>query len=386
MIQLGLSQCSRIENMKKINLFEPYWTNEDLDAVTGVIKSGWWKEGPICEKLEEEFCAYTKTKYAVSVNSATVGLDLIFKAYGIKNGEVILPALTFVATGLIPLYNDCKVIFADIDEATLTIDPKDVVKKITSKTKAIIVQHQSGYPVDLDSFEQFKKKGILVIEDAAHGAGTFYKGEHVGTRNPSVFSFNVVKNIAACEGGMVTTDNKDMAEKMMTLRWFGIDQFAWKKEKKKHLWDYSISMVGYKYHFNDIFASLARVQLKRLNKTNKKRKELAQRYNDNFLNRSLPVRILLINSPDIISSRHQYIIRVDEKHRDSLINWLTDHKIISGVHYKPINLYPIFGGHGHTPVTDREWGKMVTLPLHPKMTFEDVDHVCEVIARYFKQN
>ena len=138
MIQLGLSQCRKIEDMKKINLFEPYWTNEDLNAVTDVIKSGWWKEGPICKKLEEEFCAYTKAKYAISVNSATVGLDLLFKAYDIKNGEVIIPALTFITTGLVPLYNNCKVIFADIDEATLTIDPRDVAKKITSKTKEIL--------------------------------------------------------------------------------------------------------------------------------------------------------------------------------------------------------------------------------------------------------
>ncbi len=370
--------------MKKINLFEPYYTHEEIDAVARVIKSGWWKEGPICEQLEEEFCIYTSARYAVSVNSATVGLDLIFKAYDIKNGEVIIPALTFIATGLSPLYNNCKVVFADVHDATLTIDSQDVAKKITSRTKAIIVQHQSGHPVDLDAFEQLKKKGILIIEDAAHGAGSFYKGKHVGSTNPSVFSFNVVKNIAAAEGGMVTTDRKEMAQKMIALRWFGIDKVAWKQEGKKHIWDYSISMVGYKYHFNDIFAALARVQLKRLDKTNKRRRELAKRYDDNFLKSSLPVRTLTIDS-DIISSRHQYIIRVDKKERDSLIDWLTNHKIISGVHYKPINLYPIFGGHGQTPITDREWKKMITLPLHPKLTFDDIDYICGTIAEYYKQ-
>lgn len=369
--------------MKKINLFKPFATNEEVRAVTAVIKSGWWKEGPLCKKLEKAFCNYTKAKYAISVNSATAGLDLLFKAYGIRNGEVIVPALTFITTGLVPLYNDCKVIFADINKETLTIDPEDVAKKVTSKTKAIIVQHQSGYPVDLDSFEQFKKKGILVIEDAAHGAGSFYKGEHVGTRNPSVFSFNVVKNIAACEGGMITTNRKDMAEKMITLRWFGIDQFAWKKEKRKHLWDYSISMIGYKYHFNDIFAALALVQLRRLDKTNKKRRELSKRYDENFSKSSFFVKVLHIDS-DRISSRHQYIIRVEEKDRDSLINWLTNHKIISGVHYKPINLYPIFSEHGSTPITDQEWKKMITLPLHPKLTIKDIDYICNIINAYYK--
>lgn len=370
--------------MKKINLFEPYTTDEEIKAVTSVIKSGWWKEGPICKELEEEFCNYTKAKYSISVNSATVGLDLLFKAYNIKDGEIIIPAITFPATGLVPLYNNCKVVFADIEEATLTIDPLDVAKKITPRTKAIIVQHQSGYPVDLDSFEQFKKKGILIIEDAAHGAGSFYKGEHVGTRNPAIFSFNVVKNIAACEGGMVTTDNKEKAEKMMTLRWFGIDQFAWKKQRKKHLWDYIITEVGYKYHFNDIFASLALVQLKRLDETNKKRRELSQRYDENFSRSSLPIRILQIG-PERLSSRHQYIIRVDDKDRDSLIDWLTAHNIISGVHYKPINMYPIFPEHGDTPVTDREWKKMITLPLHPKLTIQDIDYVFDTITAYYKQ-
>jgi perosamine synthetase len=372
--------------VKRINLFEPYFTKEEIKAVTDVIKSGWWKEGPECKKLEEEFCAFTKAKNAVSVNSATVGLDLIFKAYGIKDCEVIIPPITFIATGVVPLYNNCKVVFADIDEQTLTIDAADVAKKITPKTKAIVLQHQSGYPCDLDAFERFKEKGILIIEDAAHGAGAFYKGEHVGTRNPSAFSFNVVKNIAAGEGGIVTTPDKDMAEKMKTLRWFGIDKIAWQKEGKEHIWDYSIYTVGYKYHFNDIFAVLALVQLKRLNKTNTKRRALAKRYDENFSRASFPVRLLEINSKDIVSSRHQYIIRVDPKHRNLLIHWLTAHKITSGVHYKPINLYPIFDSHGETPVTDREWEKMVTLPLHPRLSFSDVDYICDIIASYFKQH
>ena len=142
-------------------------------------------------------------------------------------------------------------------------------------------------------------------------------------------------------------------------------------------------MIGYKYHFNDIFAALALVQLRRLDKTNKKRRELSKRYDENFSKSSFFVKVLHIDS-DRISSRHQYIIRVEEKDRDSLINWLTNHKIISGVHYKPINLYPIFSEHGSTPITDQEWKKMITLPLHPKLTIKDIDYICNIINAYYK--
>lgn len=367
--------------MAKINTFEPYRDEKEIAAVTRVINSGWWKEGPECEKLEEEFCKYTGAKYAISVNSATSALDLILKAYGIKDGEIIVPALTFLSTGLIGPWNNCKVVFADVEPIHLTIDVHDVYKKITPDTKAIVVQHMSGHPVELDAFDQFKKYGILIVEDAAHGCGAYYKGVHVGTRNPSAFSFNVVKQIASGEGGIITVDDKDIAEKMKRLRWCGIDESTWRKEGKKYKWDYTINEVGYKYHFNDILGSIARVQLSRLDFTNGLRRKYSEMYND--LLADLPV-VRPYAEPQIIHSWHQYIIRVDSHDRDNLIDFLAQHDIAAGMHYKPINLYPIFD-HGETPVTDIEWRRMITLPLHARLSEDDVRYVCEVIHQYYEQ-
>lgn len=366
--------------MNRINTFEPYRDSREIEAVRRVIKSGWWKEGVECEKLEREFSTYTKSPYAISVNSATSGLDLIFKAYGITGGEVIVPAMTFIATGLVPLWNNCKVVFADVEPNHLTIDPKDVDRKLTTNTKAIIVQHMSGHPVDLDAFVNYKNLDIVVIEDAAHGCGSYYKGHHVGIQFPSAFSFNVVKQIAAGEGGIVTTPDAEIAEKMKRLRWFGIDESTWQKEGKKYKWDYSINEVGYKYHFNDILASLARVQLERLSETNRIRYFIANTYTERLFD--LPITLPYAEN-NVIHSWHQYIIRVCDCDRDNLIDFMAEKGIACGVHYKPINMYPLWE-HGDTPVTDYEWKRMVTLPMHARLKPEDIDYICNSIREFYE--
>lgn len=366
--------------MKKINLYEPFSDEKELEAVKRVLDSGWWKEGPECEKLEEEFCEFTGAKHAISVNSATVGLDLVFKAYNIKDCDVIMPAMTFVATGLAALYNNCNVIFADINRENLTIDLGDVRKKITPNTKAIILQHQSGYPADIIGFEEFKEKGILIIEDAAHGMGSFFGGEHVGARNPSVFSFNVVKNVAAGEGGMITVPDENIAKRLKALRWYGIEGNTFSREGMQKKWDYIINEIGYKYHFNDILASIARVQLKRLPQTNARREMLATLYDELFK----VSRVTYMKIPgNITSSRHQYIIRVDAMIRDKMIEHLNANGIGASVHYKPINQYPIFANSYGTPTTNRVWEEMITLPLHPKLTEDDIKRIVDTVNNFY---
>ena len=141
--------------MKKINLYEPYSDEREIEKVTQVIKSGWWKEGPVCDELAEKFCHYTKSKHAIPVNSNAVGMDLLLKAYGIKDGEIIMPSLTFVAAGLVAKYNNLDIVFADVRKDNLTLDPVDVSKKVTPRTKAIMLQHMSGHPCDIDEFKKF---------------------------------------------------------------------------------------------------------------------------------------------------------------------------------------------------------------------------------------
>lgn len=366
--------------MKKINLYEPFSNEKELEAVKRVLDSGWWKEGPECEKLEEEFCEFTGAKNAISVASATVGLDLVFKAYNIKDCDVIMPAMTFVATGLAALYNNCNIIFADINKDTLTIDLRDVRSKITPRTKAIVLQHQSGYPCDIIGFEEFKDKGILIIEDAAHGMGSYFGNEHVGVRNPSVFSFNVVKNVASGEGGMITVPDDDVAKRLKALRWYGIEGNTFDREGQKRKWDYVINEVGYKYHFNDILASIARVQLDRLPQTNAKRQMLSILYDELFK----VSRVNFLHIPgNITSSRHQYIIKVPNGDRDKMLSYLNENGIGASVHYKPINKYPIFPNSCGTPVTDEVWQRMITLPLHPKMEPDDVKRIVETVNNFY---
>jgi perosamine synthetase len=369
--------------MAKINLFQPYSTEEEIKAVTEVIRSGWWKEGPKCLELEEKFSKYTGAKHSLTVISGTAGYDLLFKAYDIKDCDVIVPAMTFISTGIIPLYNNCNVIFADCKRDDLTIDPEDVERKITKNTKAIVLQHMSGIPCDMDAFKKFADAGIQIIEDAAHGSGCFYKGKHVGTEYPAMFSFNVVKNIASGEGGIITLPDTDKYERAKSLRWCGINQTTWERDGKKYKWDYSIDELGYKYHFNDILASIALVQFNRLEATNGIRRKLVHRYKLN-LSHNKGITLPKQRNSDK-PSWHQFIIRVNPDDRNPLLDHLGDNSIGCGVHYKPINMYPLWE-HGDTPVTDEEWLRMVTLPLHPAMTIDDVDEVCRVIKEYYAES
>jgi perosamine synthetase len=367
--------------MSKINLYRPYSNYEEIEAVTEVLESGWWKQGPKCRELEKRFCEFTGAKNAITVANATLGLDLIFKAYDIKDCDVIVPAITFISTGIVPRWNNCNVIFADVRSDNLTISYEDTLKKLTPNTKVVIIQHQSGHAADIAAFDELKKKGILIIEDAAHGAGSYYKGLHVGIFNPAIFSFNVVKQIATGEGGIVTFPTKSKAVRAEHLRDAGIEENTWERENKKYKWDYVINELGYKYPYNDILASIALVQLKRLKSTNATRLMLVNRYLQNLADVN-EVQLPYVSS-DVIHSWHQFIIRVDENKRNKLIDFMIENEVDAGVHYKPINYYEKLWSHGDTPTSDLEWQRMVTLPLHPNLTLQDIDRVCNVIKRFY---
>jgi perosamine synthetase len=211
-----------------LNVFKPDVGDAEIEAVAEVLRSGWWGLGPKTAEFEKRFASFIGVKHAIGVNSCTAALDLALKLLAIKNGdEVIVPTLTFVSTAHAVAYNLAYPIFADVDEETKNIDLEDVARKITVRTKAIIVVHYGGRPADLDELKKVAGD-IPIIEDAAHACGARYKNHRVGANgNLTCYSFHAVKNLAMGDGGAVTTDDQAMSERVKRLRWLGIDKGTW---------------------------------------------------------------------------------------------------------------------------------------------------------------
>ena len=348
-----------------IPIFRPSYGEKEKQAVCETMDSGWVGLGPKTAEFEKKFAEFVGAKYAVGLNSCTAALDLALKANNIQEGEVIVPALTFVSTGLAPLYNDCKVVFADVDEKTLCIDWKDVKKKITPETKAVIPVWYSGRviqpPEDL---------GVTIIEDCAHATGNPLAGKH-----DSCWSFHAVKNLATADGGMITTDDEETYQRLLPMRWCGIDKSTWERSQKRYGWDYSIETVGTKTHMNDLTASIGLVQLERIEEMNNARLLKVLLYHSYLKD----LKWLQLPEFDENSSNHMFVVRVQE--RDRFIDYMLAHGISVGVHYKPLNTYNIFP-RTELPVTDRVWKTLATLPLYPDLSVEDFGHIIKTIRSF----
>lgn len=374
--------------MKLIPVFKPSCTQAEINAVTRVLKSGWWGKGPECEKFEKEFADYVEAKYAVSLNSCTAALHLAVKSLGLKDCEIIVPSITFISTALAASYNDCTPIFADINSNTLNIDPKDIKRKITKKTKAIIVVHYGGNPANLDEIKKIAEEyNLKLIEDCAHAAGARYKGKHVGTFGDiGCFSFHPVKNISMGDGGMLVTNDFEICQKVKLLSWCGINKSTYSRTGKRYDWYYEVQDVGYKYHLNDIFASVGRVQLKRLNQMNKRREIIVQQYN-NQLKGIEWIDLPPIPPKESKSANHLYVIKTKTKSlRNDLMEYLKSKGINTGVHYLPLYRHPIYKSNKSPdcPITEMIADKLITLPLFPDMIQSDIDKVIKAIKEFNK--
>ena len=256
---------------------------EEIDAVAEVLRSGWIGLGPKTAEFEKRFSAYIGSAYAVGLNSCTAALDLSMKLLHIGPGdEVIVPTVTFVSTAHAVAYNLGAPIFADVRPDTLEIDPEDVRRKITKRTKAIVAVHYGGRPVDMDRLKE-AAGGLPIIEDAAHAAGAVYKGKKCGALGfLSCFSFHAVKNLAMGDGGALLTDSKELMERAKRLRWLGIDKGTWDRTEldKSYWWEYVVDEIGLKCHMNDISAAIGLVQLEKLGRTNDRRRAIARLYFD----------------------------------------------------------------------------------------------------------
>ena len=341
-----------------IPIFKPWIDEEEIKAVSDVLRSGWIGLGPKTKEFEERFAEYIGVKYAVALNSCTAALHLAIKVLNVNKAEVITTPITFISDAFAANYNNLDVVFADVQEDTLNIDPKDIARKITSKTKIIIPVHYGGHPCDLDELIGIcQKKNLFLVEDCSHAAGSEYKGKKVGSFGiMGCFSFHAVKNLAVGDGGMITTDDKEIYERLLRLRWVGINKSTFDRVKQKYSWDYDVNEIGFKHHANDITSAIGLTQLKKLERGNDRRREIFQKYNKAF--KDLTQIETPVLKKNIKSACHNYVIKAEQ--RNELISFLAKRDIAAGVHYKPLYLHPIYSNiKADCPVADNVWKKVV---------------------------
>jgi len=373
-----------------IQLFVPkFRIDECLAAIRECLEKGWTGLGFKTATMEEEWKTYTGLPHAHFLSSNTVGLHLAIELFKTKFGwadddEVITTPLTFISTNHAILYAGMKPVFADIDES-LCLDPESVIERITSKTKALIFVGIGGNVGQYQKIVEIcKERGIKLILDAAHMAGTRVNGKHVGQEADSVvFSFQAVKNLPTADSGMICFKDREDDERVRKLTWLGInkDTFARTAAQGAYKWMYDVEELGYKYHGNSIMAAMGLVQLKYLDLDNAYRRQLASWYRENLAGQT---KISIVNvTPGCESSTHLLQVRV--KDRDAVMLALNEHQIYPGVHYRDNTEYAMYSfGAGTCPKAAKASQEILSLPMHLGLTRADVDTVCELLIRYAK--
>jgi len=371
-----------------IPVFKPEMNKEEIIKELGkIFDSGWIGLGPKTSEFEEKFAHYVGAKHAIGINSCTSALHLSYHSLRIKEGdEVITPSLTFASTIIPLLYQKAIPVFADILTDTLCIDPLDIKRKITARTKAIVVVHLGGHSAPMDEiWDIAKSHNLLVIEDAAHACGSEYKGKKHGglpNTNATCFSFHAVKNLTTGDGAMITTDDTALYERLKKLRWLDINKSTWDRITTGcYPWEYKIDEMGFKYHMNDITSVIGLAQLKVLDKHNQRRRAITQKYNEAL------EKLNWIETPKehnyTKSSNHMYIIKLEL--RNELHEYLMNKEIQTTVHYEPAHHHKVFKDFpAQVPVTEKIWKKLLTLPLYPSMKEEEVEKVIEEIQGFGK--
>jgi perosamine synthetase len=359
-------------------VLRPVADDQELISIGESLNSGWWGKGPRVAEFEKEFAQMVGAKYAVAVTSATHGQDLVFKAMGISNADVINPTISFMTTAVVPLWNNCSSNIVDVERESLTIDPIDVKKNLKKNTKAIIAVNHAGVPADIDSIREFYDGFIL--EDCAHscytpGAGT--KGD------VAVWSFQAVKTLPTGDGGMITTNNRELYEKLVPMTWLGISstysRVAIQNSQKKtpgYAWDYEVNVLGYKCYMIDLTAAIGLVQMKKLGSNLEWRRHIQSRYNAELTPK--------VKRPVWSETVQYYCARVAPEHRNVLISYLAEKKIHTSVHFKPLHLYEITKQNRSYNIADVEWLKLISLPCHAGMNEDDISYVIYWVNKYFE--
>jgi dTDP-4-amino-4,6-dideoxygalactose transaminase len=366
----------------------------EIAEVVATLRSGWIGTGPKVKKFEDQVRTYKGVEHAIAVSSCTAALHLSMVAMDLKPGdEVITTPMTFCATLNAIIHAGGRPVLADCDRKTLNIDPKELARKITKKTRAILPVHFAGRPCEMDELMEFAGKNKLaVIEDCAHAIETEYHGRKAGTFGAfGALSFYVTKNITTAEGGMVLTNDAELADKIKILALHGMSKDAWKRFSDKGYKHYEVLHPGFKYNMTDMQAALGIHQMPRIDEYWKRRQEIWRRYDEAFA--GLPFITPALPAANTRHGYHLYTILVDPersgKTRDQVLEELTARNIGTGVHYLALHLQPYYRqllGHnaGDFPNAEFIGDRTLSLPLSAKLTDEDVADVIEAVHAVFR--
>lgn len=357
---------------------------DDIQAVVEVLRGDFLTTGPKITEFEQAVCNYTGAKYAVAIANGTAALHAACFAAGIHEGdEVITTPITFAASSNCVLYCGGTPVFADVKPDTYNIDPEDIRRKITEKTKAIIAVDYTGQPCELDEIREIAKEhNLLVIEDGAHALGADYKGKKIGSvSDMTTFSFHPVKHITTGEGGMIVTNDEKLYNRLKLFRSHGITRDERFLTKNEGDWYYQQLELGYNYRITDIQCALGVSQMRKLDKFVERRKELVRRYNEAF--EKIPQIVCPTQKEGCNNSWHLYVIQVED--RKEVFDKLRQAGINVNVHYIPVYKHPYYQEHGYEkvccPNAEKLYEHIISLPLYPGLTDEEQDYVIEQVIK-----
>ncbi len=368
----------------------PDIAEDEIQAVAEVLRSGWLTTGPKTRQFEGDFARYVGCRHAVAVNSGTAALHLALDAVGIREGdEVLVPTMTFAATAEVVLYFKARPVLVDCRQDTFNIDTDQIEQKITPMTKAIIPVHFGGQPCEMDRILEISRNyNLKVIEDAAHALPAYYQRRKVGTIGDlTCFSFYATKTITTGEGGMITTESDEYANRLRIMSLHGISNDAWKRYTAEGTWNYEILYPGYKYNLTDIAAAIGIEQLKKCDSFREARNRIAAMYNEDFAD--LPEIRLPASRPDVLHSWHLYVIQLELErlriNRSEFIEALKKENIGTSVHFIPLHLHPYYRNtFGYKPTdfmnASAVFERIVSLPIYPKMIEADVQDVIGAVT------
>jgi dTDP-4-amino-4,6-dideoxygalactose transaminase len=393
-MSVSISPASAIDRPVRENYLvfgSPQLLEPEIEEVVATLRSGWIGTGPKVAAFEKAFRDYLHTEYAIAVHSCTAALHLAMIAIGLKPGEeVIVPSMTFAATANAVIHAGGKPVLADVDRPTMCLDPEEVARRITRRTRAIIPVHFAGRPCAMAALvELAQKHNLKIIEDCAHAIETLYQGRHVGTLGDlGTFSFYVTKNVISGEGGMVTTAVPAWASRIKTLALHGLSADAWKRFSDEGFKHYEITEPGFKYNMMDLQAAIALPQLRRVEANLVHRQALWARYDEAF--RDLPVWLPPPEEKGTRHARHLYTLLLDTDRlrasRDEVQLALHRQRIGTGIHYRALHLHRYYQetfGYQPGDFPNAAWisERTLSLPLSPKVTLHDADDVIVAVRR-----
>lgn len=367
----------------------PLIEEEEIRGVLDVLRSGWLSTGPRVKEFEAAFAKYTGASRAVAFNSCTAALHLALAAIGITEGdEVIVPTMTFASSGEVVLYSKARPVLVDCQKGTFHVDPEQIASAITPSTRAIIPVHYAGYPCDMDAILSIAREhGLKVIEDAAHALPSRYKDRMVGTLGDiTCFSFYATKTLTTGEGGMATTENPELAERMRILSLHGISKDAWKRYTAEGTWFYDILETGYKYNMTDLQAAIGLAQLAKCDAMCERRAAIAKRYSEALG----PLEVYAVPSTPEHKQHawHLYVLQVNSAalriDRNRVIDELKKRGIGTSVHFIPLHLHSLYQQQlgyrtGQFPNAEERFAGAISLPIYPGLTEQDTDRVIEAL-------